>query len=341
MFDLKKITQPLMRKASMAALQVKKVSPEICLIGGMAAGVATVIFACRATLKADEVLDKLAEEKEMIKEAEKEAEKKGEEYNAGKDMTGAYARAAVGFAKLYAPSAALGALSCGLILCSYGTLKKRNLGLIAAYTTLDEGFKKYRKRVVDKFGEEADREFSTGVTKKKVLVKEEDPETGEIKEEEREVETMDNVEMDDFTNYDRVFSEETSSAFAKNKKSRLYTDAFLTEKLAFFNYLLDTRGYVYLSEVYEGLGFYHYDAKARLVGWILDPANPKKHEPIKFANTPDGMPIPSIYRPVGDHVSKSGRIQKQYEARDYYLTFNIDGMIWNLTQYWMDKGYVA
>lgn len=332
--DIREIGTTVMRNASLAGLKVREYSPELCLAGGVVTGIAAIIFACKATLKADEVLDQLKADKEKIKAAE-EANKNTNavytEADKNRDMAGAYARAAIRFGKIFAPAIALEALSFGFFTGMYGTLKSRNFGLIAACTALDDRFMRYRRRVVEKEGEDADREYATGLTKKKVNVETVDKVTGERTIEEKEVLTMDNVELGDWTTYDRVFSKETSVAC--ETYDVYVNERYLRMALQHFNWLLDTRGYVYLSEVYEHLGF-KVTAESRLVGWILDPANPRAHGKIKFADTTDGMPIPSIHRGTEDILTKTGRV---FRPTDFYLSFNIDGAIWNLTDYWTDK----
>lgn len=313
---------PVTRGLGSVKLTAMKYSPEICLAVGIGTGIATVVSACKATLKADDILDQLEADKEKIEKAEVAAEEKGIEYNKGRDMTIAYKDCAIRFAKLYGPTIALGAISAGFILCSYGTLKKRNLGLITAYTGLQEGFKKYRGRVVERFGEDVDMELATGAEKKKVLVKKVDPETGEVSHEKEEVMTFDKVMMEDPTNYDRIFARGLAAA------CQTYDDAtnesFLIGQEAHFTHLLRTRGYVFLSEVYKSLGFPE-TKSSRQVGWILDPADPKKLDrKVSF-----GMKS-KVYSKDGDFVHPTGRIDASYVDSGYYLTFDIDGLIWNL-----------
>lgn len=317
------LVAPVTRKLNIAKFKVVKYSPEICLAIGIVGGVATVVSACRATLKAGDILDKLEEDKQEIIEEEKKAEEAGETYNRGLALTNAYKDAAFGFIKLYGRSMALGAVSTAFIFCSYRTIKKRNLGLITAYTGLQEGFNKYRGRVVEKLGEEADQEFLTGAKKEKVLVKQVDPETGEIKTEKKEVRTMDQIMMEDPSNYDRVFARGLAEA------CQTYDDntniGFLLGVEKQFQYKLKTDGYVFLSDVYKALGF-PVTRESRLVGWILDPANPYAHEKLSFGN----IEFSKVYMKDGDYVHPTGRIEPSYVDSGYYLTFNIDGLIWNL-----------
>ena len=321
-----RLAAPIVAGVGKVKFQAVKYSPEICLVLGVGTGIATVVTACRATLKADEVLDQLEDEKGRIETATVEAEEKGIEYtekDKNRDMTIAYTHAAVGFLKLYGPTIALGAISAGFIFCSYGIMRKRNLGLIAAYKALDDGFRKYRARAVERFGEDVDYELATGVKKNKVMVKDVDPETGEVKTEKKEVSTIDEVAMEDPSNYDRVFAR----GLSRNCTSYdpYVNEAFLLGQQTHWTHMLQTRGYVFLSEVYEALGFPVTQA-SRHVGWILDPADPdKSQKKVSF-----GV-IERLYLKDGDYVHPTGKIEPSYVDSGYYLTFNIDGIIWNLT----------
>ena len=321
-----KLAAPVVAGVSKVKFQAVKYSPEICLVLGVGTGIATVVTACRATLKADDILDQLEDEKGRIETATVEAEEKGIEYtekDKNRDMTIAYTHAAVGFLKLYGPTIALGAISAGFIFCSYGIMRKRNLGLIAAYKALDDGFRKYRARAVERFGEDVDYELATGVKKNKVMVKDVDPETGEVKTEKKEVSTIDEVAMEDSSNYDRVFAR----GLSRNCTSYdpYVNEAFLLGQQTHWTHMLQTRGYVFLSEVYDALGFPVTQA-SRHVGWILDPADPNKtQKKVSF-----GV-IERLYLKDGDYVHPTGKIEPSYVDSGYYLTFNIDGIIWNLT----------
>ena len=328
-FDVKGLVAPVTGAIARGKFKVKKYSPEICLGLGLVAGVATVVTACKATLKADDILDKHAEAKAKIKEAEElasveNAEVTYTEADKRRDTAIAYRDAAFGFIKLYGPSVALGAVSVGLILCSYGIMKKRNLALISAYTALDEGFKKYRKRVIEKYGEEAERELR-GFKKVKGVITETD-ENGNEKEVETIGEMVDEAVMEDVSNYDRIFSEFTSPHLYQ-KGDQTYNRTFLTQLENSFNDQLVVKGYVFLSDVYKALGFPE-TRESRMVGWIKDPAGTWGDGYISFG-------IRDIFRETGERVKKTGKIVKTLSGPEYYLTFNVDGCILDI----FDKPY--
>lgn len=324
---INRVTIPVTSGISKAKFKAVKYSPEICLVLAGFTGVATVVTACRATLKAEGVLNNLEDDKVKIEEAVALAKEKNVEYtekDKNKDMTIAYSRLVADLAKLYAPAAALGALTAGLVFCSYRTMKVRHLGLIAAYTALDDGFRKYRNRTIEKFGEDVDRELASGVVKKEVMTKCADTETGEILSERKEVSTIDDVMFEDPSSYDRIFARGLAKSCTTYDPNTII--AFLEGQQTYFTMLLRTRGYVFLSEVYEALGFPVEGCPgSRLVGWILDPADPRKSDRrVSFGN------LAKVYLKDGDYVHATGMIEPSYLETGYYLTFDIDGLIWNL-----------
>lgn len=73
----------------------------------------------------------------------------------------------VSVAKLYAPSVLLGAVSIASILSGHNILKKRNAAIGAAYAAVEKGFKDYRSRVIERFGEQVDKELKYNIQSKK------------------------------------------------------------------------------------------------------------------------------------------------------------------------------
>ena len=143
------------------SFHLKKHSPEILVVVGVVGTVTSAVVACRATTKISEVLDDSKETIDKIHECVAD-ETLAEEYSkedSKKDLTIVYIQTGVKLAKLYAPAIILGAFSITSILASNNILRKRNVALAAAYATVDKGLKEYRSRVVERFGEEVDREL--------------------------------------------------------------------------------------------------------------------------------------------------------------------------------------
>jgi hypothetical protein len=111
-------------------------------------------------------LDEIAADKNQAIQVKKyvEAGKASEEttyddIDLRQDLSVIYTRGAVKVIRLYAPAVILGGVGVACLTKSHQILKERNLALTAAYIAVDTAFKTYRERVVDRYGEETDREL--------------------------------------------------------------------------------------------------------------------------------------------------------------------------------------
>lgn len=291
------------------SFKVKKYSPEILMGVGIAGVVASTVLACKATMKVDSVLTESKEQIEKIKTV-MEDPKYTEEYteeDAKKDLTIVYTQAGLKLAKMYVPSIVVGAASIGLLIGSHRVLKKRNIALAAAYTTIDNSFKDYRKRVTDRFGEEVERQIKNNI---KVV----DVAKTTIDEDGNEVEQVEQVEvsaLDGYSEYSRFFDDGCTGW----EKDAEYNLMFLRAQQQYANDLLKSRGHLFLNEVYDMLGIPRTKA-GQAVGWIYDPENPVGDNYVDFG----------IY---DINKEKSRDFVNGYE-RTILLDFNVDGNIWDL-----------
>ena len=141
-------------------MQVRKNSPEICLALGMVGFVGTIVLSCRATLKAEEVIDRHNDRMKKMKEAIEVADEG--EFDSKREKAVIFAHTAVDFMKLYAPSAALGAISMACFTQTYRTLNGRYIGAVSAFNGVTEAFQAYRNRVIEEEGVEKDRHYRYG-----------------------------------------------------------------------------------------------------------------------------------------------------------------------------------
>ena len=315
----------LMSKASevfdKANFQLKKHSPEILVAAGVIGAVASAVMACKATLKAEKVLDETKEKMDKVHEsAEKGRTDAGEDYSpedAKKDSAIVYVQTGAKLAKLYAPAVAVGALSITGILASNNILRKRNVALAAAYATVDKSFKEYRKRVVERFGQEIDRELKHNIKAEKVKKTVVDEETGKEK---KVKETTLVASPSDISGYARFFEkyttdEEGNSVLNLNwENDNEYNLMFLKAQQRLANDMLRSRKRLFLNEVYHILGLPATKA-GQVVGWVYDPRNPIGDNYVDFNLCEDSL----IYSDCADGM-----------APPILLDFNVDGNIWNL-----------
>lgn len=254
-----KASTAVKKTAGNAQLALKKNSPEILLAAGIISGVATVILACKETLKAEEIVDKHKEMIDTVHEAaEIAANEENVEFDEKQGVMGAYMKTAWSFAKLYAPAIAMGAISITCVLASHSVLKRRYLGVVAAYEALDTAFKAYRGRVAEEFGDEVEERIRKGVKKEEIEVTDD---KGKTKKQEVDVVGADGQT---FSPYARFF-DESAPEWKKDPELNL---VYLRTMQQMLTDQLRARGHLFLNEVYDALGMPRTKAGA-VVGWKL------------------------------------------------------------------------
>lgn len=317
--------EELMNKVSgtfgKVGFKIQKHSPEILMVVGVVGAVASAVVACKATLKVEAVMDDAKEKMDKVHESEeKGCTAAGMDYShddAKKDTVIVYAQTGLKLAKLYAPAVAIGALSVTSILASNNILRKRNVAIAAAYTAVDKSFKDYRSRVVERFGQEVDKELRYNLKAEKTTETVVDEETGEKKKVKK---TNFVVNPSDVSGYARFFEkytvdEEGNSILNPHWESNNeYNLMFIKAQENYANDLLRAKKRLFLNDVYEMLGLPATKA-GQVVGWIYDPEHP-----------------------IGDNYVDFGLYADNLSYSDYangfdpaiLLDFNVDGNIWEL-----------
>lgn len=251
--------------ASKTVMKLKKHSPEILVVAGIAGTVVSAVLACKATTKVAEILDETKGTLDTIHEGVETGAINGQEYtteDGKKDTVVVYAQTGMKLAKLYAPAIILGTLSITSILASNNILRKRNVALGAAYAAIDKSFKEYRGRVIERFGEQVDTELKYGIKAKKFEEIEVDPETGKEKKVKKTVMVADPNLQSDYA----VYFDSKSRNYETNPD---YNRMFLKAQQAFANDKLQTRGHLFLNEVLDDLDLPRTPA-GQIVGWTKD-----------------------------------------------------------------------
>lgn len=250
---------------SKAVMKLKKHSPEILVVAGIAGTVASAVLACKATTKVAEILDETKGTLDTIHDGMETGAINGQEYtteDGKKDTVVVYAQTGMKLAKLYGPAIILGTLSITSILASNNILRKRNVALGAAYAAIDKSFKEYRGRVIERFGEQVDTELKYGIKAKKFEEIEVDPETGKEKKVKKTVMVADPNLQSDYA----VYFDSKSRNYETNPD---YNRMFLKAQQAFANDKLQTRGHLFLNEVLDDLDLPRTPA-GQIVGWTKD-----------------------------------------------------------------------
>lgn len=284
-------------------LKIRKHSPEILIVSGIVSVVGAGVLACRATLKAESVLNAHVDRLETIREAQQISEDRDDgSYSLSevkRDTTVAYSQTALDFAKLYAPSILLATFGIGCLIGSHRILKSRHAGVLAAYKALDEGFKAYRKRVVDEHGAEADYLYKNGLKKETVV---------EVGEDGKTVEKQQLTPL-----YDNLVSQYAIEFGPENVEwstDKHYNLTMLMGRQKYFTDLLNSRGHVFLNEVYDKLGAKRTSIGA-VAGWVK--------------NNGDSFVDFGLDNPNNEDFVAG-------KSPTAILDFNIDGMVYDLIE---------
>lgn len=243
---MKFIPKSLTTGVARQVLAGRHASPKMLFVVGIAGVVGSSVLACRATLKVEDLLSQTQHD---LLIAHSLVDTEYSELDRTKDIAVIYTRSAVKLTKLYTPSILLGAASIAALTKSHNTLTQRNIALTAAYAALEKGFNEYRERVVEKYGEEEDRDFRYANEKVKVH-------EGK-KKVTRAAPGADSI-------YARFF-DRMSPSWDKNPEFNL---VFLMAQQNYANNLLHARGHVFLNEVYGMLGIEQSSA-GQIVGWVM------------------------------------------------------------------------
>lgn len=316
---LQKISNTAQNVMAKSRFTVKKYAPEILIGVGITSFVGTVILSCRATLHAEEILDRHKREMDSIKDAKElaEANPKKYEYENSlyiQDKGRVYVRTFVDFTKLYLPAVAMGGLSVTCLLSAHNILNKRYIGVVAAYNALATSFDAYRDRVREEHGEVMDRHYMYGTDIKEVMVETVD-ENGKKTKKKEYVETGLNPNINANPSDGAVFFDSRNKNFDPNPEFSL---SFLRGVQSMLNDKFYCNKCMTLNEVYEALGFKPTQS-GQVIGWVW--------------GLGDNLIDFGLYNPNNQNTVDfiNGR------TNSLLLEFNHDGIIWD---YLPDSPYV-
>lgn len=287
----------LTRAIGAAKLAAKAHGPTIMVATGVVAMGASVITASRTTLRVEDELRPHVEKLDELQTLVESGTLTKQE--SLKPRSRAVGQAWVKLTKLYAVPGVLFLGGAGLVFGGHRVMVKRNATLAIAFTGVQKAFEAYRSAVRDEFGHEADQAMLHGYVTKEVI----DPETGKTA-----VVNQRDWDAAGVDPYNRVFSRENSSQWIDDLS---VNKMFIANQQRMAQILLGNRGYLYLSEVYESLGFPETDV-SRVVGW-------------KSKFNPDGSrDIPVVDFGLDKALPDDWKYSRE---KSIYLDFNCQGLI--------------
>lgn len=296
-------------KINKLKLKGKKNSPEIFLILGISGLVTGTILACVGTTKLQEINEKKEDDLEdmhnRLDDVDQEGAVEAENRQAiKKETTAIYLRTGIRYARVYAPAVVVSSASLACIVYSNVILRKRLIGVSAAYATVASSFKEYRGRVAERYGDDAEKEIRYNIKTQEIQTKTIDAK-GKEKVKKEKIKIMD---PNGYSDYARVW-ETGNPGWTKDPQTNLQ---FLKCQQVAATERLKRQGYLFLNDVYEMLGFPKIK-EGQVAGWIYNEDNPIGDNLVDF-----GMYDVTKAR-AHDFING-------YE-RSIVLDFNIDGNI--------------
>lgn len=228
----------------------------IILTGASVLGVvATAVVASRDTVKAIRIVNDISEDERNVKTVIKSTW------------------------HCYIPTVLTAAATVACVISGHATSVKTQKGLISAYTMLDRGFKEYREKTVEIYGEDADRKIREAILNGKAV----------------------NIPFS--TGEGELFHDFYSGRYFESTMEAVYRAEYE------LNLLYHRYGYATLNEFYDILGLSPVDGGDE-IGWSMDASNQfYGYDSIEFENErvilDDGLQancIVMLYPPTADFL---------------------------------------
>lgn len=322
-------------------LIAKQNGPTIMVVSGVISMFAGCVYVAAKSKKNIQTVEDAKEDLKIIREYKNAPEKRPAGYtekDVQKDLTRIYFSTAGKLLLTNAPAIAAELAGGALILGGTKIINDRLAITSAALSTALGEFEEYRKKAIEKFGENGekiDAELRYGLKEGEVKEEEVD-ENGKTKKVKKKVYYI-NEEFGE-NGYRRMF--DFKNPYWDGHPD--YNLLFLSAKQNYFNDKLRADGFVFLNDVLKELGF-ETTRTGQLVGWMYDPENDKGDNYIDFRVTPARR----VLEPAKAHLTNADGTDiygkesvelLQFPERNcgFLLDFNVDGSILNKVN-WPDQ----
>ena len=291
---MKLVPASVTMKVARKVLTVKKNSPHIFFVGGVAGVIGSGILACRATLKLESKLDEIKTELDTVGPVSDLVEGGGSvpDQEKVKDFGYVCVKSGLALGRLYGPSVLLGGVSIAALTGSHIQLTRRNAALTVTLAAVSKAYDEYRVRVQQEIGREREADIYRNVKT-------------ETKTVDGKKKATKSLAGDEHSVYAKFF-DEGSQRWVKDAEMNRF---FLQCQQTYFNHKLRANGHVFLNEVYDALDIPRTSAGC-VVGWVVN-------------GDGDGYVDFGMYEP-GSNEFINGR-----EPR-ILLDFNVDGVVYQL-----------
>jgi len=282
----------------------RQYAPQLMTYGGIGGFVATVISACKATTKAEKILDKKEEDLKAVEDCLNDPSVDYDEAQAERDRHDICIQAKWELTKCYAPTVTLGVASTALILGGHHIIQTRSAGYAAAFKASEKAFRAYRESVAKKYGEDPERRII------------ELPEHKE-KKDENALPTAKNGPVIDPTPdaYLAWYSKDSSTEWVDSPQFNFFALKKAQDDL---NERFHGQGYLFLNDARKRLGL-PYIPEGQFLGWKLRKNRGEYDNYIDFLH-------------LDTHPNESVQALQRLEDVPVLLEFNCDGIVYEEVQ---------
>ena len=248
--------------ANKVFFKLKEKSPTIALGLGIGCGIAAVVMACKATPKAQKLIDEASEKTTAIRNIADNPESGYTENDKQKALVITWTGFIAELIKVYGPAIALEIISILLLVWSHKAVSKRVFALSATVATLSESLRRVRSNIVDQYGEEKANDIWYGISNEKIEEISVDEETGKEKKVKVPVKVVDRERV---ASPYAVFFDKTNPNY--NTTDHIFNVNFISDtQLWLQQQLSERKGYLFLNEARQALGF-KMIPEGQILGW--------------------------------------------------------------------------
>jgi len=292
------------RSVGKLGLTLRKNLPAILTFASAAGVVGSVVLTAKAAYKS---VPKIEEHKDTMERlrANKDNFEDVKEYN--REVVSVYKNTAIEMVKAYWPAALVTSLTMAAIFTNNSVNKKRYLTMVGMYSAMSTAYNEYRKRVADKYGEDAERDLYYNLKREEVVT----VETGKNGKEKTKVEVVVSPQQVTDPNFSLYLIDPHDKCwfYRKPEMTLLYlqkTQEFLTQHL-------HARGYLFLNEVLRALDKPEVP-EGQVIGWVYDENKAEGDNRVDFGLVPGTENYDFFMNGKNDFV---------------YITLNHDGTIYD------------
>lgn len=249
---MKYVPKAVTRAVGRTVLRTQKNSPTILFVAGVSGAVTATVLACRATLKAQPVVDHM--KKDLIDVDVVESRRGLAHEEARQQRAHIMVNGALEITKLYAPAFVIGSVSIFCLTKSHRQLTQRNAALTGAYVSLQQFLDGYRARVRQEVGEAREKDIYHAST------------PIELTEEQAKGQKKTTVMRPTQTGPYAVMWDARSSTFQQGNDE--YNIHFIKLKEDYLTDKLRAQGYLFLNTILEEFDI-PVVPHGQVVGWII------------------------------------------------------------------------